>query len=145
LIRPVYFGSETVSSSATRQISPFLQNISQIYLPVRHGEGKLIIKNEGLKVEIIHRNLNCLSYCNDEGLITSDYPLNPNGSELNCAALTNSTGQIFGMMPHPEAYLSIYNNPQWTKLKREDPEISEEGEGLKIFQNIVGHIKMKKG
>ncbi len=125
--------------------TPFLQDINTIYLPVRHGEGKLIIKNEHLKIEIIHNNMNCLSYCTPEGLITSEYPYNPNGSELNCAALADSTGQIFGMMPHPEAYLSLYNNPQWHKLKRENPDISEEGEGLKIFQNIVRHIRFKKG
>ena len=116
-----------------------------IYLPVRHGEGKLIIKNERLKIEVVHNNLNCLSYCSSDGVITSDYPDNPNGSELNCAALTDATGQIIGMMPHPEAYLSFYNNPQWPLLKRDDPEISEEGEGLKIFKNIVSHIKSKKG
>ncbi|MBN2461272.1 MAG: phosphoribosylformylglycinamidine synthase subunit PurQ [Candidatus Cloacimonetes bacterium] len=124
--------------------SPFLRDIDVIYLPVRHGEGKLVIKNERIKIEILHNNLNCMSYCSNDGIITSEYPHNPNGSELNCAALTSTSGQILGMMPHPEAYTSLYNNPNWAQWKRKDPEISEEGEGLKIFRNIVEHIKYKK-
>lgn len=120
--------------------TPFLTGIDKFQVPVRHGEGKLIIKNEQIQKEIIENKLNCLSYCTATGEITSEYPLNPNGSMLDCAALTNVSGQILGMMPHPEAFLSLYNHPNWGQLKRENPEISEEGAGLKIFKNIVKHI-----
>lgn len=123
--------------------TPFLKGIDKIFLPVRHGEGKLIIKNEIIKVEIIKNNLNCLAYCNENGKETSEYPMNPNGSELNCAGLTNESGQIFGMMPHPEAFLSLYNHPNWSQLKRQNPGISEDGEGLIIFRNIVEFIHRK--
>lgn len=123
--------------------SPYLKGIDVISLPVRHGEGKLIIKNEAIKDSVIKCNLNCLSYCDDKGEITDEYPLNPNGAELNCAGLTDKTGQVFGMMPHPEAYLSFYNHPDWARKHIVDPKHSDEGEGLKIFQNIVNHIKEK--
>jgi len=125
--------------------SPFLRDIDMINLPIRHGEGKMVIKNERIKIEILHNNLNCMSYCTSKGFITSEYPFNPNGSELNCAALSSASGQILGMMPHPEAYLSLYNHPNWSQLKKDNPHISEVGEGLKIFTNIVEHIKFKKG
>jgi phosphoribosylformylglycinamidine synthase len=121
--------------------SPFLKNIDVIYLPVRHGEGKLIIKDENVCREILEHNLNVLSYCDESGHVTSAYPHNPNGADLNCAGLTDKTGRIFGLMPHPEAFLSLYNHPNWATLKRENPNISETGEGLKIFENIVKHIK----
>jgi phosphoribosylformylglycinamidine synthase len=121
--------------------TPFLQGIDTIFVPVRHGEGKLIVKDEIVKTAIQQKNLNCLAYCNQQGEITSEYPANPNGSDLDCAALTDKTGQILGLMPHPEAYLSLYNNPNWPVLKRQDPQISEDGEGLQIFKNIVEHIK----
>lgn len=123
--------------------TPFLNDLDMLYLPVRHGEGKLIIKNERTKIEILHNNLNCLSYCTPHGMITSDYPANPNGSELNCAALTNASGQILGLMPHPEAFTSIYNHPDWPRLKRRRSFQNDEGEGLKIFKNIVEHIGRK--
>ena len=120
--------------------SPFLTGIEKIQVPVRHGEGKLIIKNEEIKKVIIENNLNCLSYCDENGYETAEYPQNPNGSDLNCAALTNESGQVFGMMPHPEAFLSLYNHPNWGQLKRQNPKISEDGEGLQIFKNIVDKI-----
>jgi len=121
--------------------TPFLKGLGIINLPVRHGEGKLLIQDDGLKETIIAKALNCISYVDENDHLTSTYPWNPNGSHLNAAGLCDPTGQVLGMMPHPEAYLSFYNNPNWGQLKRQNPEISEEGEGLKIFKNIVNHIK----
>lgn len=121
-------------------LSPFLKDIDLMPCPVRHGEGKLIIKNDCIKMNIVNTNLNAFSYCDSEGIVTSEYPLNPNGAELDCAALTNPTGQVLGMMPHPEAFLSLYNHPNWGQMKRQNPSISEDGDGLKIFRNIVEYI-----
>lgn len=123
--------------------TPFLNDINIIKLPVRHGEGKFIIKNEKLKNEIIDKGLNCLSYCNDKGDITPSYPKNPNGSHLNCAGLCTYDGHVFGLMPHPEAYLSIYNNPDWGRIIRSNPQVVKDGEGLSIFKNIIEYIKNK--
>ncbi|MDP8209574.1 MAG: phosphoribosylformylglycinamidine synthase subunit PurQ [Candidatus Stygibacter australis] len=122
-------------------ITPFLKGIEKIALPVRHGEGKLIIRDKQILNGIIEKNLSCLSYTDIEGNITAEYPYNPNGSDLNCAGLCDETGQVFGLMPHPEAYLSIFNHPDWGRKKRMSPGMSEDGEGLKIFKNIVEHIK----
>jgi phosphoribosylformylglycinamidine synthase subunit PurQ / glutaminase len=124
--------------------TPFLKGIEKLYVPVRHGEGKMIIKSEGMKELIIEKNLNCLTYCDENGNETAEYPLNPNGSDLNCAGLTSETGRVFGLMPHPEAFLSLYNHPNWAQLKRENPEISEDGEGLQIFRNIVEYIESER-
>ena len=122
---------------------PFLKGIDRICIPVRHGEGKLIIKNENIKNEIVKQNLNCLTYCDKNGNEISEYPMNPNGSDLNCAGLIDKTGQILGMMPHPEACLSLYNHPNWSQMKRQNPAVPEEGEGLKIFRNIVEYLTIK--
>ncbi|MCP4443026.1 MAG: phosphoribosylformylglycinamidine synthase subunit PurQ [Aureispira sp.] len=124
--------------------TPFLKGIDVFPLPIRHGEGKLIIKNEELRNTIIEQKLNCLSYCTADGSLTSDYPANPNGSDLDCAGLSDPTGQVFGLMPHPEAFLSLYNHPNWGQIKRKNPSISEDGEGLNIFKNIVAHVAQEK-
>lgn len=124
--------------------TPFLKDIDVFPLPIRHGEGKLIIKNETLCKTILAQNLNCLSYCTADGTLVSDYPANPNGSDLDCAGLSDPTGQVFGLMPHPEAFLSLYNHPNWGQLKRQNPDISEDGEGLNIFKNIVSHVAKEK-
>lgn len=124
--------------------TPFLKGITQMALPARHGEGKLIFLDDAMKEKVTAEGLNCLTYCTEDGVETADYPANPNGADLNCAGLTNPTGQVLGLMPHPEAYLSLYNHPNWGQKKRNNPTISEEGEGLKIFTNIVEHIKTQK-
>jgi phosphoribosylformylglycinamidine synthase I len=124
--------------------TPFLQGIDNMYLPVRHGEGKLVVKDTVLRQYILDYSLNCLSYSDSKSNITDKYPFNPNGSELNCAALTDRTGQILGMMPHPEAHLSLYNHPNWGQIKRQNPDVSEEGDGLRLFKNIVRHIEQIK-
>lgn len=113
--------------------SPFFKGITEIYLPIRHQEGKLIIADNKIKEEIIKNNLDVLTYED-----------NPNGSELDIAALTDKTGHILGMMPHPEAFLTVYNHPNWSKLKKDNPNISQAGEGLQIFKNIIFHIKEQR-
>ena len=123
--------------------TPFLKGIETLEVPVRHGEGRLVIPDAATQAAIEDAGLNCLTYADFDGGATDVYPFNPNGAALNCAGLTDTTGQVFGLMPHPEAFLSAYNHPDWTRLRRQNPEASEEGEGLKIFQNIVAHITQK--
>lgn len=124
--------------------TPFLKGITQMALPARHGEGKLIFMDDAMRAKVQAESLNCLTYCTEDGTETATYPANPNGADLNCAGLTNPTGQVFGLMPHPEAYLTLYNNPNWGQIKRNNPNHNEAGEGLTIFTNIVEHIKSQK-
>lgn len=126
-------------------VTPFLKDLDIFPVPVRHGEGKLIFGNETMRQIVKTKALNCLSYCMADGSPATEYPHNPNGAELNCAGLCDPTGQIFGLMPHPEAFLSLYNHPNWGQLKRQTPTLSDEGIGLIIFKNIVNHIAKIKG
>ena len=68
--------------------------------------------------QIVARGLNCLTYVDAAGASTAAYPANPNGAALNCAGLTDPTGRVFGLMPHPEAFLSGYNHPDWARRRR---------------------------
>ncbi|WP_083320644.1 phosphoribosylformylglycinamidine synthase subunit PurQ [Hymenobacter glacialis] len=120
--------------------TPFLKGIDTLEVPVRHGEGRLVISDAAIQQRIEEGGFNCLSYLDASGDGTDIYPFNPNGAALNCAGLTDPTGQVFGLMPHPEAFLSAYNHPDWARRRRLNPEASEEGEGLQIFKNIVEHI-----
>ncbi|MBW3127979.1 phosphoribosylformylglycinamidine synthase subunit PurQ [Hymenobacter profundi] len=125
--------------------TPFLKGIDTLEVPVRHGEGRLIIPDATTREQLVQRGLNVLTYCDSTGCEVSAYPYNPNGADLNCAGLTDTTGQVFGLMPHPEAFLSLYNHPEWTRRKRQDPTLSEEGDGLRIFRNIVEHVQQHVG
>jgi phosphoribosylformylglycinamidine synthase len=120
--------------------SPFLKGIDVLPLPVRHGEGRLIIKDDTIRKQIKDSNLIALQYTDKEGSVSDIYPLNPNGSEFSAAGLTDISGHVFGLMPHPEAYLSIYNHPDWSVKRRHSPAFEEIETGQKMFQNIVNHI-----
>jgi phosphoribosylformylglycinamidine synthase I len=115
----------------------FTQGLSGIYLPVRHGEGKLVPRDEQTLQKISDQGLIALQYSREDyGETTMDYPANPNGSVAGIAGLCDETGRIFGLMPHPEAYLHYTNHPRWTREK-----LPIEGMGLAIFKNAVDFVK----
>jgi len=116
----------------------FTRGIDVVYYPVRHGEGKFVPESEAILQQIDKKNLYALKYCTADGNITMDYPANPNGAVSAIAGLCNETGRLFGLMPHPEAYLHRTNHPRWT---RED--LPEEGQGLAIFRNAINFIRSK--
>jgi phosphoribosylformylglycinamidine synthase len=72
-----------------------------IPVPVAHGEGKIEI-SEGSLDDFSRLNLNSISYTDDKGIETDLYPHNPNGSPFGIAGLTNQSGTVTVMMPHPE-------------------------------------------
>ena len=122
-----------------RAKTPFLAGLTTLEVPVRHGEGRLVLPDAATGAALEAAGLNCLSYVDAAGDGTSQYPLNPNGAALNCAGLCDTTGQVFGLMPHPEAYLASENHPDWGRRKRAGA-VSGEGQGLTLFRNIVRHI-----
>lgn len=114
----------------------FTRGLSTLELPVRHGEGQIIAPDETVD-EIMKAHLAPLAYIDPAtGKETTDYPLNPNGTVNGMAALTDPTGRLFGLMPHPEAFLHRTNHPRWT---RED--LPEDGAGLALFANAVNFIR----
>jgi len=132
----------------------FTRGIERIYLPVAHGEGKFVTDSKTLKGlekndEIVFK------YVDGKGK-EAGYPWNPNGSMESIAGICNKEGNVFGMMPHPERFLTRYQHPHWTRFTREPfafktktnrsgsrhARIEEEGDGLKIFRNAVDYALM---
>tara|TARA_Y100000310_G_C19973125_1_gene486392 strand:- start:79 stop:468 length:390 start_codon:yes stop_codon:yes gene_type:complete len=111
----------------------FLKGIDFLESPVRHGEGKLIAMNNKVLDEMKSKNLITLWYADAEGNPTMDYPANPNGSTDAIAGVCNESGRVFGLMPHPEAFIYTFNHPRWTRGECS----GEEGAGMKIFRNAV--------
>ncbi|HGJ65050.1 TPA: phosphoribosylformylglycinamidine synthase subunit PurQ [bacterium] len=114
----------------------FTKNIkNMIYLPIAHGEGKFTAIDEGIIDKLENNGQVVFRYVDENGNIAG-YPYNPNGSDRSIAGICDSTGRIFGMMPHPERFVSKYNHPRWTRESLE-----EEGDGLAIFRNAVDYAK----
>ena len=117
--------------------SVFTRGLKGLYLPVRHGEGKFIPRDEKILAELDRKHLIALQYSGPDyrGPIM-EYPLNPNGAVSAIAGICDETGRLFGLMPHPEAYLYFVNHPRWTREK-----LPEKGLGLAIFRNAVDYIR----
>jgi phosphoribosylformylglycinamidine synthase len=60
------------------------------------------------------------------------YPWNPNGSEEDIAGITDPTGRVFGLMPHPERHVLPTQHPRWTREG-----LADRPDGLAIFHNAV--------
>ncbi len=117
----------------------FTQGIGGLMLPVRHGEGKFISDGATLK-DLAAKNMVAMQYVNERDEFAG-YPYNPNGSAMNIAGICNPEGNVFGLMPHPEAYNAMTNNPFWPGVRERITDWK--GSGMKIFENAVSHINGK--
>ena len=85
-----------------------------------------------------------LRYIKGEICRYQELPPNPNGSLGNIAGITDPSGKIFGLMPHPERAIFFSQLPHWPllkeKFKRKGKKLPIYGPGLKIFQNGVKYF-----
>jgi phosphoribosylformylglycinamidine synthase I len=81
----------------TRYLTP--NNI--LHIPIAHGEGRFVIPS-GLLAEMQEQGSALFQYCDAAGKIIDSFPVNPNGSIYNLAAVSNKAGNVMAMMPHPE-------------------------------------------
>lgn len=117
----------------------FTRGIDVIRLPIRHGEGKFVATDDVIDV-IESKKLSAVKYCDKDGNLAVKAPENPNGSINSIAGVCDETGRVFGLMPHPEAFLSPFNSPDWPQQKA-DGKLPEEGEGVVFFRNAVEYAK----
>ena len=119
------------------------RGIAVLELPVRHGEGKLVASDAQLAA-IDAAHLGAARYTSPatepaaDGASPLPFPANPNGSLRNLAGLCDPTGQVFGLMPHPEAFLHRYHHPTW----RNTPPTAAtdlDKAALGLFRNAVHH------
>jgi len=116
---------------------PFIQAGEIMPTPIAHAEGRFMVKHPGVLEELRRNGQIALTYVDPAhpeaaGDTLLPYPLNPNGSVANIAGITDPTGRVLGLMPHPERNLSPFNHPQWTRLGER-----EVGEGLAFYQRMV--------
>lgn len=110
----------------------WLAGIEQMTLPVRNGEGRLVFEPRnrmGVLSKLQIHHMDCLRY-----------EINPNGSDESLAGLSDSTGRILGLMPHPEAFVRWTAHPEWTA---EPNRGSASGEGLKLFENAFQEATLR--
>ena len=113
----------------------FTAGLDYIYLPVRHGEGKLVTISDELLTLLEQKQLIALQYIDPRTKEpTQEYPMNPNGSPLGIAALCDSSGRVMGLMPHPEAFNHPTNHPAWTRGARSTSGIELISGGIRFLR-----------
>ena len=108
----------------------WLKGLGTLDLPIRHGEGRLVFSPT--------RKVEMLGKMGRLGMTCLHYEQNPNGSEENLAGLCDPTGRIFGLMPHPEAFVRWTSHPEWTA---QPARASSPGQGLAIFENAFAEAR----
>ncbi|MBU0535621.1 MAG: phosphoribosylformylglycinamidine synthase subunit PurQ, partial [Nanoarchaeota archaeon] len=98
--------------------SPWVQGIRQAAMPIRHGEGNFYASPEVLSAlesagQVAFRYVRG-SICDHFG-----YEANPNGSMNDIAGITDPSGRVLGMMPHPEAAVDVRQDPRYTLLREQ--------------------------
>jgi phosphoribosylformylglycinamidine synthase len=86
ICQDVLLRAEKARSRFTSELEP-----GEVFkIPIAHGDGNYFIDDEGLK------------RLEGEGQVVFRYLQNPNGSRSDIAGIVNSSGNVLGMMPHPE-------------------------------------------
>ena len=97
----VWVNVQLTAPSNSCAFTRHLQEDEWMNIPIAHAEGRFMMDSDLLKK--LHDNDQAVfKYCDEKGEIISDFPVNPNGSMDNLAAVCNSGGNILAMMPHPE-------------------------------------------
>ncbi|MBA7654922.1 Phosphoribosylformylglycinamidine synthase subunit PurQ [subsurface metagenome] len=128
----------------------FIDPGRQIYLPIAHGEGKVVTADAAILEKLKSDGHIAFKYVDENGE-EGPYPVNPNGSVDSIAGLTDTTGRVLGLMPHPERHIRPTQHPHWTRsdTRTTSPALGKGGtsretrttDGTTIFDNAVKFIQ----
>jgi len=112
----------------------FIEPGRQIYLPIAHAEGKVVTRDAATLEQLKSAGHVAFKYVDENGE-EGDYPINPNGSVDSIAGLTDTTGRVLGLMPHPERFVRPTQHPRWSRFEKVDKD------GMTIFNNAVKYVQ----
>lgn len=131
---------KTENSKCVFLKSNYKQSLSSLregsvgHFAVNHGEGKFFSTPEVIK-KVEDENLVVFRYVDDQGNPTQNYPQNPNGSINAIAGVTDPSGRVLGLMPHPEKFIDTTQYPNWRREKISKPH------GSFIFEDMIKFVK----
>ena len=125
-----------VKLSAKGGRSPWMREDTTIECPVRHAEGRFITKDEATYQRLEENGQIVFHYLDADDQVTEAYPFNPNGSPKGIAGICSKSGQVIGLMPHPECHTEYWHHPEWTRNKSN----TGEGAGMVLFRNGVDSL-----
>ena len=136
-----------VRLKVTSSNSVFLKDMDEFEVPIAHAEGRIAVASNGVLDGLRDAQQISLCYWSDAAVSLAEAsgdptridilpePENPNGSIANIAGLSDSTGRVLGLMPHPERFLFATQHPQWTRNG-----MRGDGQGLQLFKNATSYF-----
>ncbi|MEZ5965901.1 MAG: phosphoribosylformylglycinamidine synthase I [Planctomycetota bacterium] len=100
--------------------------------PAAHGEGLLLTSDAQQRSMLAHEGYVVFRYVDGQGHATEAYPANPNGSPDGIAGLTDLSGRVLGLMPHPDRAYLPHHMPDWQRHG-----LAPAGDGLVLFESMV--------
>ena len=94
----VWFYNTWAYLKSNEQIDTCFNNwVKIVHIPLAHAEGRFIIpEDESSEIDVV------FSYCDDAWRTNESFPVNPNWSYKNAAAVSNKRWNVMAIMPHPE-------------------------------------------
>lgn len=120
--------------------SAFFDRGDRLECPVAHGEGRFLAKDEATLDALRAAGQLALRYVGPDPVLPAPYPFNPNGSADDVAGITDPTGRVLGLMPHPERHQFPWQSPRFHAL---DPAARArlKADGTLPFRNAVRHLR----
>ncbi len=125
-----------VTLKANGKKSLFVDGDGTLELPIAHAEGKFVAADDGSLDSLFAADRVVFQYTDQVGSETTEFPANPNGSQRGVAGICDETGQVLGLMPHPERFIFPWQHPQWTRDKSRT-----NCDGMSIFHHAVKNLK----
>ncbi|MFA5592167.1 MAG: phosphoribosylformylglycinamidine synthase subunit PurQ [Micavibrio sp.] len=127
--------------------SPWLANGTRLHLPVAHGEGRFMMTDETLETLRDKKQI-ALRYIRPDGTPAGGaFPYNPNGAMDDIAGITDPTGRILALMPHPERGMFAWQRDDYALLKdkarRAGKPLEDSADGMRIFENAARYFGIK--
>lgn len=126
--------------------SPWLTGLDSFSIMVSNGEGRLVADEKVMKA-VNKKGVVAFRYYKGPMAEYLNLPYNPNGSIEDIAGLTDETGHIIGLMPHPERAMFFTQMANWglmkEEFKRAGKPLPEYAKGLQIFKNAVQYFNNK--
>ncbi len=126
----LHFICKFVNIKVENNKTPFTSKCKKgqvLSIPIAHNEGNYFADEKTLK-ELKKNGQIVFRYCTEDGKVTKE--ANPNGAMENIAGISNKTGNVLGMMPHPE---------------RCSEEILSNNDGKIIFESALEWLRSKNG
>jgi len=114
---------------ATESVCIWTRGLGEFELPIAHGEGRFTGPAD------------VLDRLKANGQVALRYATggNPNGSEDDIAGVCDPSGVVFGLMPHPERFVTALQHPQWSR--KGEGFLRQTMPGLRFFHNAVQHVR----